>query len=143
MSSIARRSLLMVAAALLTWYLSVLFLWALRPLEDHIPIGVDPVKHQAVSQTVACNTLFAGSPRPAVAMPGLRPLLPLTGQQFGYERNPCNLVQHDARLVFALNSLVLAVAGGGLVFVAIRLHRRGSAPPGSTLQRSAVAPAPA
>lgn len=141
MSSIARRSLLMVAGVLLAWYLCVLFLWALRPLEDHIPIGVDPVSHQAVSQTVTCNSLFAGSPRPNEPLPTLRPLLPLTGQQFAYERTPCTLVQHDARLVFALNSLVLLAAAGGLVAVAIRLRRRDSAPPASTLEHRAVVPA--
>jgi hypothetical protein len=95
------------------WYLVILFAWALKPLEDAVPVGVDPATGKPVSQTVECNTLFAGT-----AHDGNLPVL--TNLNFEYNRTPCVSVQSDARKIFALDTLVAVVLVGGLVVIALR-----------------------
>ena len=114
-----RRTLLLVAGAVAVWYLVVLFSWAVRPLHDSVPIGLDPAKGQPVSQSVTCNTLFASTTHDG-ALPTLRTILPLTSEQFAYNRPACALVQKDARIVFGLDTLGMLVVVGGLLYIALR-----------------------
>ena len=80
------------AVALVVWVLVLVFGWALRPIEDTVPVVVDPTSELAVvlaenpsltpadaerGQLVQCNTLFDSEPRdlvrtPPHVAPGLR-----------------------------------------------------------------------
>ena len=124
-----RRILLLAAGAVTVWYLVVLFSWAIRPLHDAIPVGVNPRDGKPVSQEVSCNTLFAANAHDG-ALPTLPTRLPLFGQQYVYNRSACTLVQRDARIVFALDTLGAIVVIGGLLYVAQRRpHPAGALPP--------------
>jgi hypothetical protein len=114
-----RRIILLAAGAVAVWYLVVLFSWAVRPLHDAIPVGLNPRDGKPVSQDVACNTLFAGHAHDG-ALPLLPTRLPLYGQQYEYNREACTLVQRDARIVFGLDTLGMIVVIGGLLYVALR-----------------------
>ena len=116
-----RRKLLIVAAAVTVWYLVVLFTWALQPLTDSVPVGADQ-NGVAASQTVECNTLFAAEPRP----PGNLPVL--TNLYYEYNRTACDAVQHDARIVFTLDTLVLVGVLGGVMYLTLRTRVRADAP---------------
>ena len=118
----------MAAGAVAVWYLVVLFSWALRPLHDAIPVGVNPRDGKPVSQEVSCNTLFAGNAHDG-ALPTLPTRLPLFGQQYVYNRAACTLVQRDARIVFALDTLGAIVVIGGLLYIALRAPLLAPAPP--------------
>ncbi|MCU1393816.1 MAG: hypothetical protein JWM34_2244 [Ilumatobacteraceae bacterium] len=118
---------LLAAGAVAVWYVIVLFGWALRPLHDSIPIGVDPATSRPVSQPVTCNTLFAGSAHDG-ALPTLPTLLPLFVGQYEYNRVACDLVQKDARIVFGLDTLGAIVVAGGLVYVALRRSSEPATP---------------
>jgi hypothetical protein len=123
-----RRILLLAAGGVAVWYLVVLFSWALRPLHDAIPVGVNPRDGKPVSQEVSCNTLFAGHAHEG-ALPTLPTRLPLYGQQYVYNRDACTLVQRDARIVFTLDTLGAIVVIGGLLYIALRSPLLAPAPP--------------
>ena len=129
MSSRVRRPVIIAAVALIGWYVVIVLAWAIQPLSDSIPIGVDhsskknePAGKQ-ISQEVDCNTLFAGSARDA----GPLPTLPV--QLKGYDalqyppRAACSAVQRDARIVFGLDTLFLIAGLSGLILVNRRYGR--------------------
>ena len=118
----------MAAGAVALWYLVVLFSWAVRPLHDAIPVGVNPRDGKPVSQEVACNTLFATYAHEG-ALPTLPTRLPIYGQQYEYNRTACTLVQRDARVVFGLDTLGAIVVIGGLLYVALRSPMLAPVPP--------------
>lgn len=126
-----RRILLLAAGAVAVWYLVVLFSWAVRPLHDAIPVGVNPRDGKPVSQEVACNTLFATYAHEG-ALPTLPTRLPIYGQQYEYNRTACTLVQRDARVVFGLDTLGAIVVIGGLLYVALRSPLLAPAPPAAS-----------
>jgi len=112
MSGRIRRNLLLVAGAIAIWYVVVLFTWALQPLEDSVPVGVNKDNTPA-SVTVPCNTLFASSPHDG-SLPVLHNIT------WEYNRTPCEVVQSDARKIFALDTLVAVVGIAALVSIAVR-----------------------
>ena len=112
-SNQTRRYLIGTAAALLVWYFCVLFLWALQPLTDSVPVGIAQATNTSVSQTVTCNTLFASSPR------GTDPL-PTVQEPLAYTRSACGSVQSQPRLVFAFDTLALLMLLALLVVIAFR-----------------------
>jgi len=122
----ARRILLLAAGAVAVWYVVILFTWALRPLSDAIPVGMDyTLKNpRLVSQEVDCNTLFDNRARSRDPLPELKPqpLNPLSPQivPLQYQREACTLVQRDARIVFGLDTLGAIVVITGLVYFALR-----------------------
>lgn len=127
MSSRVRRPVLIAAVALIGWYVIVLLLWAVQPLSDSIPVGVDrsptilvPAKpEKQISKTVECNSLFAGSARDAGPLPEL-PVQPDKYPALEYPRAACSAVQRDARIVFGLNTAFVLVGLAGLVIVSRR-----------------------
>lgn len=125
MSPSARRSVFLASAALVVWYLCVLLLWAVQPLSDAVPIGVDySLKSpRQVSQVVECNTLFAESARDSSPLPVLNPQ-PADKPPLTYSREACVDVQRDARIIFALNTVFVAVALIGVFLVVRRLGRQ-------------------
>ena len=126
-----RRIVLLAAVGVAVWYLVVLFSWAVRPLHDAIPVGVNPKDGKPVSQEVSCNTLFAADAHDG-ALPTLPTRLPIYGQQYEYNRTACTLVQRDARIVFALDTLGAIVIIGGLLYVALRTPLLDPVPPPAT-----------
>ena len=115
---------MIAAGAVAVWYVVIVFSWAVRPLHDSIPIGNDfnAVPQRLVSQDVTCNGLFDSA-----AHDGPRPTLRLLKdngdpafQQFKYQREACTLVQRDARIVFALDTLGAIVVISGLLYFALR-----------------------
>jgi hypothetical protein len=130
--------LTLFAVGVLAWYLVVLFTWATRPLHDTVPIGIDytATSPRMAYQEVRCNTLFGSSPLdgeppalrvqmtngvPATATSPAAPPGPLdSAHQFAYQRPPCGLVQHDARIVFVIDTLGALLLGGGALFMAAR-----------------------
>ena len=164
MSPAASRWLKIVAAALTVWYLSVVFIWALRPLHDAIPIGLDPRTNAPVSKTVECNTLFESGahdkPLPdlkltapvrdtlakdhknyVVSDPALLKKYPQLAGWTGYvyNRTGCITVHNQARIVFGLDTLGYLVAMGAVGAVAVRLRRTPAPPPIKPLMAAASA----
>lgn len=123
------RRTLIAAAALVAWVLVLVFGWAVRPIDDTVPVVVDPDSALAVelaanpsatpadaprSQLVECNTLFDASPRDlSVPLPELR-------EDYVYERTPCNSPHSDARLAAAVNTMALVVVVIGWIWIARR-----------------------
>ena len=103
------RLFLLAGAALVVWYVVVL-VWALRPLSDSVPIGLDADK-RPVSQTVECNGLFDGT--------AIEGTLPVVVAPNDYTRSACTAVQRDARVVFGLDTVAF-VLGIALLVVARR-----------------------
>ena len=113
----------------------VIGLWAARPLEDSVPVGLDwsptvqdpPEPQRLVSQDVECNTLFASSARPDEPLPTLAEQ-PEGRPALDYQRDPCELVQRQARIVFGLDVLFTAGALTALVWITRRLRHRDVTP---------------
>ncbi|MEI7755076.1 MAG: hypothetical protein WCJ32_11715 [Actinomycetota bacterium] len=120
MSKQARRYLILSGVAVIAWYLCVLFLWAAQPLSDSVPVGVSKETGAPVSQSVSCYTLFASTSRSTEP-------LPLLGESLAYLRTPCTRVHTHARIVFAIDTLVLLGVLGLLVVVATRMRAHDAA----------------
>jgi hypothetical protein len=123
-----RRFAFIGAAGAAFWYICLFVFWALQPLSDSVPVGVDytgdtPVN---VSVSVDCNTLFGSAARPDEPLPTLK-VQPEGKLPLGFQRNPCVLVQDHARIVFVLDTVAFAAVMGGLAFVVLR-GRRSAAP---------------
>jgi hypothetical protein len=105
------------------WLALITVAWAVRPLEDSVPVGIDQTAPPArlVSQRVGCNSLFAGSPRPDEPLPVLTPQPPGV-QPLSYHRTPCLLARDQARLAFGLNIAVAALVVAAGVALLTRRH---------------------
>lgn len=127
---ITSQRLALAASAVVLYAVVLLSVWALRPLDDAVPVGIDwtptiatpPTAQRLVSIDVECNTLFASTPR------GDEPLPELTPQPDGrppleFQREPCALVQADARRNLALNSVFVFGALGAIGYLALRQRR--------------------
>ncbi|MGZ4672368.1 MAG: hypothetical protein ACXWBO_09005 [Ilumatobacteraceae bacterium] len=109
-----RRFALLSAGAAVIWYACILIFWALQPLSDSVPVGVDYTLKQPkfVSMTVDCKGLFDSSSRDGSPLPALK-AQPKGSPALGYQREPCGVVHRQARLVFAADTIVfLAVVSG-------------------------------
>lgn len=111
-----RRWSRIAAVALGVWVLVLIFGWALRPIEDTVPVEVDPDSALAAlladqpaitpvdpvrAQLVECNSLVETPARdPSVALPTLP-------DDHVYTRTPCVSPHAGARLAAAAN--VIAV----------------------------------
>lgn len=119
-SNQARRYLILSGVAVIAWYLCVLFLWAAQPLSDAVPVGVSKETGAPVSQSVSCYTLFASTSRSTEP-------LPLLGESLAYLRTPCTRVHTHARIVLAIDTLVLLGVLALLVVVAMRMRAHDAA----------------
>ena len=122
MSSRARRLLLTAAAAIVAFYACVVLLWAVRPLQDSVPVGVDFTQAKypggvLVSAKVDCHTLFSSSAGAAKTLPALTPQA-APHAQLAFQRGVCSAVHRDARVIFGFDTLltVLLLVAIGLVF---------------------------
>jgi hypothetical protein len=125
--SSGRRSIIIAACGLLAWYAITLGFWALRPLSDSVPAGMDRRTPNAVaySQKVSCNNLFTSAARSG-DVPTL-PDQPAGVNKLGYQRTPCTSVHNEARVLFILNTIfvIAAFAIGGWLLMR---HRRTAEP---------------
>lgn len=128
---------------IVAWIGVLLFGWALRPIEDTVPVVVDPsgelaeqteaerfdvVSRSPDLQLVDCNTLFAGSARDAS-----EPLPRLT-DGLTYSRTPCNVAHSDARWAFGLNVIFVVVMLVGWVLLFVRSEESDDRPAGRPVQ---------
>ena len=119
-SNKARRLLVGTAIGIFVWFLCVLFLWALRPLSDAIPVGINS-KGVWTSQTVTCNSLFHSDARDNSPLPTIsRPL--------AYTREACTLVHSQARQVFVFDVLVTMLVLAAVGFIMLRSRRLNRRP---------------
>ena len=114
-SNKARRLLIGTAVGISAWFLCVLFLWALRPLSDAIPVGIND-KNVWVSQTVPCNTLFDSDARDNTPLPKVT-------KPFAYQREACTLVHSQARQVFIIDVFATMLVLGTVGFIMMRSRR--------------------
>jgi hypothetical protein len=125
--SSGRRFVVLAAVAAVVWYACILIFWALQPLTDAVPVGVDytlkPPRQSSV--TVDCNTLFAGSARDNSPLPALAvqpktvpPIAPLA-----YAHEPCIKVHHQARILFALDTALTVAVLPCCVWLVVRVGR--------------------
>jgi hypothetical protein len=117
-----RRPILLVAGGVLLWYVCTLLFWALQPLSDTVPVGVDynVAERRRVSITVECNTVFSGDARDGSPLPALAPQ-PGTAPPLAFPRDPCVRVHSQARRLLVFDTAVAAV----LLGAAVALWRRG------------------
>lgn len=122
-----RRFALIGTVAVVVWYVVVLAVWALQPLTDSVPVGVDYTLQtpKAVSVEVDCNTLFETSSRGDSALPALKAQA-VGDPALAFQRTPCAVVHGHARVIFALNTVVFAAVVAVFLWLSIR-WRRGSA----------------
>jgi hypothetical protein len=121
-----RRFALVGAGAAFAWYVCILIFWALQPLADAVPVGIDYTLKQPtpVSVTVECNRLFDGAARGG-ALPALT-VQPQDKPKLGYQREPCAIVHRQARMVFALDTASILVVVLVCVWLALRWRRPSS-----------------
>jgi hypothetical protein len=114
----SRRSELITLVAIGVWILVLVFGWALRPIDDSVPVIIDPdsalageVAENPAARpsdapravTVECNALVESTAMDgAVTLPDLPP-------EFVYEREPCQSPWTQARWTAAVNVLALIV----------------------------------
>jgi hypothetical protein len=123
-----RRFALIGTVASVVWYLCVLLFWALQPLTDSVPVGIDYTLTQPkfVSASVHCQGLFDSAPRDLSALPVLK-LQPAGKPPLGFQREPCGIVHSQARIVFAIDTVAFAAVVVCFVWLALR-RRRASLP---------------
>ena len=109
------------------WYVLVLVFWALQPLSDSVPVGIDYTRQPPapVSVTVECQSLFDSTPISDEPLPPLKEQ-PKGAPPLDYQREPCVIVQHQARIVFAIDTAAFVAVLVGFVWLGVR--RRRSAP---------------
>ena len=135
---ISSRRLVLAATAVVLYAVVLVTVWAARPLDDAVPVGIDwtpttavpPAGQRLLSQDVECNTLFASSPRGDGPLPALTPQ-PEGRPPLEFQREPCVLVQADARRNLALNGLFVIAALGAIGYLAIRQRRSAEHEPAS------------
>lgn len=120
---------LIAGGLLVAWIATLVFGWALQPIEDTVPVVVDPGSELAVvlaanpsatpedaprSQLVVCNSLFAGAPRDlAEPLPELR-------VDYVFDRPPCESPHAAARLAAVANVLGIMALVAGWIFLSRR-----------------------
>jgi hypothetical protein len=117
------------AGALVLWVAVLLFGWALRPIDDTVPVVVDPSSELAVvlaanpsatpedaprAQLVSCNPLVDAAPR------DLSDPLPELPVDFVYDRVPCDGPHAGARLAAAANALAVVALIAGWILISRR-----------------------
>lgn len=123
-----RRIALIGVGASVVWFLCVLLLWALQPMTDSVPVGVDYTLKvpKFVSVSVDCQGLFDSGPRDGSPLPALK-VQPKGSPALAFQRDPCVVVHHQARIVFLLDSAAFAGVMVGFGWLTLRQRRSASA----------------
>lgn len=119
-----RRFVFIGTAAAVVWYACILVIWALQPLSDSVPVGVDytPTTPKAVSVSVECDTLFDGASRGDSPLPPLK-VQPKDKPPLAFQRDPCALVHSQARIIFGLDTAGFAAVMACCVWLTLRWRR--------------------
>ena len=99
--------------------------WAVRPHTDSVPVGIDKSVEPAgvpLSVDVQCNGAFDATARYG-ELPVL-PAQPAGAPALEFQREPCELVHRDARLVLAIDTVFLLLLLGGSAAVLTSRPRR-------------------
>lgn len=122
---------MIASGALVVWVLVLFFGWAIRPIDDTVPVEVDPGTELATilannpeltpieaerAQLVECNSLFASAPR------DLSTPLPELPENYVYVRTPCDSPHSGARLAAAVNVLAVIALVAGWISISRRFR---------------------
>jgi hypothetical protein len=119
-----RKIAIVTIAIGLVWF-AISVAWAVRPQTDSVPVGIDKSVEPAgkpLSVDVQCNGAFDATARDG-GLPTL-PAQPAGAPALEFQREPCELVHSDARLVLAINTVVLLLLLGGSTAVLTSRPRR-------------------
>jgi hypothetical protein len=121
----SKRSKIAVGA-LVVWVAVLVFGWALQPIDDTVPVVVDPASELAVelaknpsatpddaprAQLVECNSLVDATARDtSQPLPELR-------ADYMYDRVPCKAPHAGARLAALANALVVIALVAGWIWI--------------------------
>ncbi len=113
---------------------AILALWALQPLKDSVPVGIDystlalnpPKAAIPVSQRVSCNSLFDSAARDGDPLPTLKEQ-PADRPALVYNREPCELVHQQARIVWGIDIAISLLVIAGCVVLIARPRRQSRA----------------
>ena len=121
-----KRTLLIALVAATAWF-ALVVVWAVRPQTDSVPVGIDYAAepHVPVSQDVSCNGMFSSSSHRG-ALPTLKEQ-PKGSPPLDFQREPCELVQRDSRIVFGIDVVFYAAVIVGALLV-LRRRNRAAAP---------------
>jgi len=121
----SKKSLIVLAVVGL-WYVAVVLLSAFRPPHDTLAVGIDSTttKRLGVTVTFSCNSVFSSAPV-ETPLPPLKQM-PAGQTPLAYTRDPCVDAHHDARKIFAFDTVVLVLVGAGVVGWNLRLKRNGT-----------------
>ena len=116
-------------AGLLAWFVCILLVWAVRPIEDRVPVGVDNTLKtpHAVSIAVSCTTLFASAVRNGAPLPALTPQ-PAGQPPLAYGHTPCDTAHGQARALFVFDTVFVIVGLAALVWLERRRHHGAHTP---------------
>ena len=131
--------------ALAIWILVLVFGWAVRPIDDTVPIVVDPASALAAeiavnpatepsdaprAQLVVCHSLFHATARDSSEpLPALR-------ADYVYSRPACTNAHTGAQVALVANALAIMAAVGAWIWVS---RRSGVTPPSRPERSSAGA----
>jgi hypothetical protein len=106
----ARRAILIIAGGVTLWFVVTMAVWAMRPLHDNVPVGVDYTVQPArqTYQSVECNDVLSGTARDSSALPALKPQ-PTTAPPLAYQRVPCAELHREARFVLWFDVAVVVL----------------------------------
>lgn len=119
-----RRFALIGTVAVVVWYVCILVVWALQPLNDSVPVGVDYTlkSPKAISVSVECNNLFDSSSRDGSPLPTLK-VQPTDAPALAFQREPCALGHGQARIVFLIDTAGFAAVIAFSIWLALRWRR--------------------
>ena len=131
--STAAKSLSLIAVGVLVYFVLLVTLWAARPLEDYVFVGVDwtpttevpPQSQKERWQRVECNTVFDSEPRSDEPLPALTPQ-PEGRQALAYPQDVCEHVHSNGRLMFVVDTVIVLVALAVIAVIALRLRSQQS-----------------
>ena len=125
MPAAARRAIIITLVGVTVWFAAVA-VWAVRPQSDAVPVGFDttllPAPGRLSSIDVECKSLFGGRARADVALPTLN-VQPEGVQPLAFQREPCELVQQNARIVVGIDLLFFVGVVGGIGMITMRRRR--------------------
>jgi hypothetical protein len=122
-----RRFALIGTVAAVVWYVCIV-VWATQSATDSVPVGIDQTLAipKLVSVSVKCNGLFDGTARDNSPLPALK-AQPKDKPALKFQREPCDVVHNQARLLFALDTALFA--GVFVCFVWFFIRKRRTLPP--------------
>jgi hypothetical protein len=120
----ARRAILIIAGGVTLWFAVTMAVWALRPLHDNVPVGVDYTAQPArqTYQSVECNDVLSSSARDGSPLPALKQQ-PTTAPPLAYQRVPCAELHREARFVLWFDVAVVVLVWAAAL-LAWRWHPR-------------------